>query len=262
MLPLERRNWIEKYIQEHGKVDIESASKALRVSPMTIRRDLTELENDQKVIRTHGGAISPKSLTEEVPYSSKESRNILQKRSIALKAVNLVKDHSTIILDSGTTTLELARLLKEKEGLTIVTNDINIANELMNSSNKVIVTGGEMQQGIGAIFGTATQEMLKIIHADLFFLGAHAIDYESGVTAPTFEKSVTKQMMTNSSNETWLLADNSKFDKRAFSKVCLLSEIDGIITDYDIADSIKSAYKSKVEVLIGGEQKENGSDSS
>ncbi|SFB01536.1 transcriptional regulator, DeoR family [Lentibacillus halodurans] len=253
MLPLERRNWLEQQILTHGKIDIEDLSKQLNVSSMTIRRDLKELENENKVIRTHGGAISPDSLITEVPYSSKKGKNINEKRSIALRASSIIKQGSTIILDSGTTTLELAKLLKSRDDLTIVTNDIKIAGELVSSLNKVIVTGGEMQKELGTLFGAVTQQILKVIHADLFFLGAHAVDINHGVTAPTFDKSLIKQMMIDASQETWLLADYSKFSKRAFSSVCSFSDLEGLITDLNIDSSLSYQLETKIPVLYGGE---------
>ncbi|MET3696705.1 DeoR family transcriptional regulator [Bacillus oleivorans] len=251
MLPFERRKWLEQQIKLHKVIDIEDVSTKLNVSAMTIRRDLKELEKNGKVIRTHGGAISVDSFSEEIPYSSKITKNITEKKEISLKALQLIKENSTIILDSGTTTLELAKILKDRSDLTIVTNDVKIANELLESSNKIIVTGGELQQGIGALYGTATQEMLSIIHADIFFLGAHAIDLKHGVTAPTFEKSLIKQLMIKASEETWLLADFSKFNKKAFSKVCSLTEIEGIVTDSSIEPSIIKDYESKTKILYG-----------
>lgn len=254
ILPLERRIKLEKQIIQKEKVDIEEMSKVLNVSPMTIRRDLKELEKEGKVIRTHGGAVLSKSLTIEAPYAFKENENIEQKKAIALKAVSIIKEYSTIILDSGTTTFEVAKLLNTRNDLTILTNDIKIANELMGSSNKIIITGGEMQKGVGALFGVVTQKMIEMIHADIFFMGAHAIDLYNGITSPTFEKSIVKQMMNLAAKETWLLADFSKFNQIAFSKVCSLNDIQGIITDRKLDSSIISEYENKIPILHGGEQ--------
>jgi DeoR/GlpR family transcriptional regulator of sugar metabolism len=251
VLPLERRKWLEQELILNKKVDIEDISKKLNVSGMTIRRDLKELENSGKAIRTHGGAISIDSITEEIPYSSKKGKNNPEKKAVAMKALSLIQENSTIILDSGTTTYELAKLLNNRSDLTIVTNDIKIANELLESPNQVIVTGGELQQGVGALYGSATQDMLNVIHADLFFLGAHAIDLERGVTAPTFEKSLIKQLMLKAAERTWLLADTSKFNKKAFSSVCSLTEVEGIITNSVSDTSIVQDFSNKTQILFG-----------
>jgi DeoR/GlpR family transcriptional regulator of sugar metabolism len=251
-MPIERRKWIEEQLILNKKLDIEEVSNKLNVSSMTIRRDLTELEKKGKAIRTHGGAISVDSITEETPYSSKVTKNNAEKKLIAKNALTLIRDNSTIILDSGTTTFELAKLLKDRDDLIIVTNDIKIANELLESPNKVIVTGGELQKEVGALYGTATQNMLDVIHADIFFLGAHAIDLKGGVMAPTFEKSLIKQLMLKASEKTWVLADSSKFNRKAFSKACGLNEVEGIITDSSLKPTNITEYNSKTQILFGG----------
>jgi DeoR/GlpR family transcriptional regulator of sugar metabolism len=248
MLPNERRRWIELEIINQGKVDIEKLSKQLNVSTMTIRRDLAKLEEEGKIVRTHGGAIYPKALIRETPYLSKKEKNIRQKKAIARKALEFIPEHANIILDSGTTTMEVAKLLKGREDLTIITNDIKIAAELIESKLKVIVTGGELQNRVGTLYGWPTQELLKNIHADVFFLGAHAIDIESGVTAPTFEKSLIKKLMIQAAEATWLLADSSKFNQKAFSFVCDLSRLEGIITDSGLSEEDKNNYEEYVAI--------------
>ncbi|AOM81529.1 DeoR/GlpR family DNA-binding transcription regulator [Salisediminibacterium beveridgei] len=249
MLPVARRRWLETKVQDEGQIDIDAISELLKVSPMTIRRDLKELESNNKVIRTHGGAISPYSLTQEVPYSSKENKNVQLKKEIAQKALSLIQENSTIILDSGTTTFELAKLIKNLDALTIITNDIKIANELLYSKHNVIVIGGEMQNDIGALFGSAAEQMLNMIHADFLFLGAHAIKLEEGISAPTFGKSQIKKLMINAAATTWCLADHSKFDQYSFTKVCKLHELDGIISDNGISESTLTRYKESVDIL-------------
>ncbi|MGP4082311.1 DeoR/GlpR family DNA-binding transcription regulator [Pseudalkalibacillus sp. R45] len=231
MSPSQRREKIISHVNETGKVDIEQLSEMFKVSQMTIRRDLVQLEQDGKLIRTHGGAVSPRSLTLETPYLNKETKNVFEKRAISKKAVEFIPNGSSILLDSGTTTLELARQLVNREDLTIITNDIKIASELVDSSLKVIVTGGDLQNNVGALFGAHTQEFLRGIHVDLFFLGAHAIDIQAGVTAPTLEKALVKKLMMEAAEETWLLADSSKINHKAFSKVCSLANLKGFITD-------------------------------
>ncbi|SHG26420.1 DeoR/GlpR family DNA-binding transcription regulator [Ornithinibacillus halophilus] len=249
MQPNKRREWILQLLKDNGKVEIDELARELDVSTMTIRRDLDQLEEDGQVIRIHGGAVLPKPLITETPFITKESKRMDQKRAIANKAISYIKDGQTILLDSGTTTLELARLLKQRENLTIITNDIKIAAELLDSQLRVIVTGGELQNDVGALFGPQTHQLLKDIHVDLFFLGAHAIDLKAGVTSPTFEKSLVKQLMIQSAENTWLLADSSKIQQKAFSKVCDLKEINGFITDNEISIDTKKELSEFIEVL-------------
>ncbi|MFD2045306.1 DeoR/GlpR family DNA-binding transcription regulator [Ornithinibacillus salinisoli] len=249
MQPTERRDRIMQQVRKNSKVEIDFLATELNVSPMTIRRDLDQLEEEGQVIRIHGGAVLPKPLITETPFLTKESRRIEQKRIIAQKALSYIKDGQTILLDSGTTTLELARLLRNRENVTVITNDIKIAAELVDSTLKVIVTGGELQNDVGALFGPQTHQLLKTIHVDLFFLGAHAIDLNAGVTSPTFEKSLVKQLMIQAADKTWLVADSSKINQKAFSKVCGLNELTGFITDEDIADNDRNILSETIDIL-------------
>src|SRR5699024_11741709 len=111
------------------------------------------------------------------------------------KAFSYIQEGQTLILDSGTTTLELAKLLKHSKNITIITNDIKIASELLESNLKVIVKGGELQNDIGALFGFWTQHFLKDIHVDIFFLGEHEVDLQSAVTSLTHKKSSIKKLI-------------------------------------------------------------------
>ncbi|GGJ91348.1 DeoR family regulatory proteins [Lentibacillus kapialis] len=249
MHPTKRRDIILKAVQEEGKVEINEMSDELKVSAMTIRRDLVQLEEDGKLIRTHGGAVLPKPLITETPFSTKQSRQTEQKKLIAKKTLPLIKAGHTIILDSGTTTLELARLLVTRDDITVITNDIKIAAELSDSQLKVFVTGGELQNNIGALYGPQTHQFLKNIHVDMFFLGAHALDLKAGITSPTFEKSLMKQLMIEAAEATWLVADSSKFEQKAFSKVCDFDHLSGFITDENVSDEVKEQLFHYINII-------------
>lgn len=248
MLPLERRQYILKRMREQGKVEIEQLSSELGVSGMTVRRDLALLEDEGKVIRTHGGALLAETLIPETPYSNKVSHRTVQKRAIAQLAARMVPKGAKLLLDSGTTTLEIARALAWRDDLTIVTNDIKIALELIESQSQVIATGGDMQQGIGSLIGAHAQHLLGSIQVDLLFLGAHAIHLQSGITAPALDKALIKKLMIDAASETWVVADSSKFGLRSFAHVCSLSRVDGIITDADCSKDTRSAFEQKVSM--------------
>lgn len=249
MPPSTRRQYIIDRIEQINKVYIEELAVELNVSPMTIRRDFDLLENEGKVLRIHGGAVSIKPLIHESSFNEKESRNIEQKQLIARKAFSYVKDGQTIILDSGTTTLELAKLLKNRNNVTVITNDIKIAVELINSNLKVHLTGGELQINVGTLFGAVTQEFLSKIYVDIFFMGAHAINLSAGIMSTTHEKSCIKQLMLKAADNTWLLADSSKLNQKAFSKVCEFNQLTGIITDNKITTHQKENYEEMINIL-------------
>ncbi|WP_035711088.1 DeoR/GlpR family DNA-binding transcription regulator [Salibacterium aidingense] len=227
----ERREQIIEMVKQKKRVDLEKLTVFFNVSTMTIRRDLAQLEQDGEIIRTHGGAVPAEREKGETPYVQKESANKEAKKAIAVKAAERVHDHSTLILDSGTTTLELAKCLRERESLRIITNDILIAAELLYSPVEVIVAGGELQRDVGAMFGAYTQDLISSLYVDQFFLGAHSVDTKAGVTAPTLEKARIKQLMMKAAAETWMLADSSKFGHTSFVHVSSLKKLDGIITD-------------------------------
>ncbi|WP_328083426.1 DeoR/GlpR family DNA-binding transcription regulator [Fictibacillus nanhaiensis] len=248
-MPKERRDHILQQLNTNGKIEIEDLVNELNVSAMTIRRDLAYLEETDQIIRTHGGAILNKPLVVESSFRTKEGKFNDRKKAIAERAVQFIQDDSTILLDSGTTTLEIAKLLKEKTTITVVTNDIKIAAELLDTDVKVIVTGGELQNTIGTLFGPLTEQMLRAIHVDLFFLGAHAIHSRAGVTAPTFEKASIKKLMIAASEKTWLVADSSKFDQKSLTKVCDLNQIHGLITDQHISEDTEKMLNEYLEVV-------------
>lgn len=235
-------------IHRNGKVTIQELSKELAVSRMTVRRDLDQLEDEGKVVRTHGGAMLIQTLIPEIPHSKKASQRTVQKRRIAKLAKSIVPEGAKILLDSGTTTLEIARELSTRQDLTIVTNDVKIAIELLESSSQVILTGGDMQKGVGALIGPHAQHLLAQIRVDLLFLGATAIHLNSGITAPAMDKALIKKMMIDAAAETWVVADSSKFGKQSFAHVCMLSSIKGIITDSECAEDVRHAYEQVVDM--------------
>lgn len=246
MNPKLRREQIRQLVEEHGKVEIDELTEALNVSHMTVRRDLALLEEEQKLIRTHGGAVLPKALVKETPYITKETKELHAKKRIAKASLGLIGHGATILVDSGTTTLEIVRLLKEREDLTIITNDIKIAAELVDAKPKCIVTGGEVQAEVGALYGSHAHDLLRSIHVDLFLLGAHAVHAAVGVSAPTIEKAKTKQLMIKAAEQTWLVCDSTKFNEKSLAHVCELLEVEGVVTDDRLSDSELEPYHENI----------------
>lgn len=232
MLKAERRKYILSYIEKNGKAVIEELAKELQVSHMTIRRDLKFLEENNMVARTHGGAVPFNILNEEVPYKEKVEIRIEEKKRIADYASSLIKEGQTIILDAGTTTMEIAKRIKDFKRLTVITTDLITAAYLSKSHGiQVYCTGGLIQNEIGACIGTKAEEFLKGICADIAFLGTNSVDVKNGVTSPTMEKAIIKRRMVEAADEAVLVADHSKFGNKSFAKICLLEELDLIVTD-------------------------------
>ncbi|WP_416349919.1 DeoR/GlpR family DNA-binding transcription regulator [Mammaliicoccus lentus] len=232
MKQINRHMHILEKLDQQKKVEVEMLANELNVSEMTVRRDLEKLETNGELVRTFGGAIPVQTISNEISYKDKKVKNVLQKRMIAEKAVEKIENNHIIFLDSGTTTLEISKkILSLDLNLTVITNDISIANVLMDSNIDVIVLGGHLQNNTGSILGTLTFDLIKKLNADLFFLGAHAVDEEYGITAPSIEKAQVKIAMMQSSKEVILVTDKSKYGNKALFKVCELDEINEIITD-------------------------------
>lgn len=248
MLQAERRHKILKQLHTDGTVYIEQLSSMFTVSPMTIRRDLASLEEEGKLIRSHGGAVLPETLTQEVPYQTKLTSYTAEKEQIAKKAVERIPDNARVLLDSGTTNLEIAKLLKTRDDLLIVTNDAKISMELLHSDCQVISTGGELQKDVGAFIGAHVQEFLRKIKVDIAFIGANAVHLTEGISTPTLEKSYIKKLMLKSASSHWVVADHSKFSKRSFAHVCDLDEVNGIITDEYVDEETRNKLKKVTNV--------------
>lgn len=232
MKQLNRKNHILEKLNIQKKVEVETLANELNVSEMTVRRDLEKLENNGELVRTFGGAVPVQTISNEIAYQDKKVKNVIQKRMIAEKAVKRIQDGHIIFLDSGTTTIEIAKMVINLDiTLTVITNDISIANVLMDSTIDVIMLGGHLQNSTGSVLGTLTFDLINKFNADLFFLGAHAVDEEYGITAPSIEKAQVKIAMMKSSREIILVTDKSKFANKALFKVCELDELDEIITD-------------------------------
>lgn len=250
MLQAERRAYIIEYMKKEGKVVIEDLAKDIDVSPMTIRRDLDYLEQKDKIIRTHGGAVPVESLHEEISYKHKKEIQIEEKRKIAEYASGLIKEGQTIILDAGTTTMEIAKEITYFKNINVITTDLLTAAYLSKSKDiKVYCTGGIVQNEIGACIGTKAEEFLSDIYADIAFIGASTIDLYRGITSPTMEKAIIKKKMIKASDKTILVADSTKFGKKGFSKVCALKELDLIVTDNGLDQNLTREIK-KQEINI------------
>ena len=235
MLPVERMQFIMERLEENQSVVVEDLAAQLQVTAMTIRRDLEKLEMQNRLQRTHGGAIPIGSLSQEKHYAKKQKQNISAKRGIAQRAVKLISDGQIIFLDAGTTTYELAMEIKNAQlkDITIVTNDLDIAYNLHKETTlKVILLGGEVQKSTGALIGQLATVSASSIYVDIAFLAARSISEDFHLLTPSEGKVSLKKAMLNAAEKRVLLVDASKFNTRAFYKTVHLKGFEYIITDY------------------------------
>lgn len=236
LLQAERYQSIVSEVNKHGFISVEDLMKNINVSRSTIRRDLLELEQMNRLIRARGGAISVKNGTSHEPGI--EYRKGLQqdeKHRIAVAALDFIHERDTILLDSGTTTMEVAKLLGRYNSLMVATYDLYIAMELSSMSNiSLVVAGGMLRHKYNTLVGYFAEKVISEIHADRFFLSADAIDIDHGCMCYNIEEISVKKSMINSAKEVILLGDHTKFETIAFINVCSLSEVDTIITGKEI----------------------------
>ena len=247
----ERLRVIMKKLEQENRVLINDLSKFFNTTPVTIRKDLDSLESQGLLKRTHGGAILQKSLFHGLNLNEKEKLNAEEKKRIADEAVKLISKGDVVILDSGSTTTQLARNMKNLKDVTVITTAVNIALELINSDLEVIITGGTLRKDSSTLVGPLAEITLNKISADLLFHGVDGVDYEIGLTTPDIIEANTSNVMMQRAGENILLVDSSKFGRRSLGVICQIKDIDKIITTKQMEKSeIKKLNNMGVEVVI------------
>ncbi len=233
MLALERRNRILEKLQEEKRVVVSELSTQFGVSEETIRRDLEKLEKEGLATKSYGGAVLNENASIDMPFNVRKKANVAGKQRIAELVASRVHDGDHIILDASSTAVFIAKALKEKEHLTVITNSIEIIIELSDVSDwNIICSGGSLREGYLALVGPKTAEGISSFNADKAILSCKGIDLVKGVTDGNEMFSQAKQVMMQSAQETILAIDSSKFDRVAFSKLCSADAMDVVITDH------------------------------
>lgn len=252
MLPNQRREKILELIREDGQAKVADLSRLFKVTEVTIRQDLERLEKDGFILREHGGAYLKNANANVRTFTLQNRDNMEEKTAIARKAVEIIHDGDTIILDSGSTTTEIAKLLIGYSNLTVITNALNIAFILgAELGINVVVTGGEFKAPTLSLTGQKAADFFQNLHVDKLFLATAGIALKSGLTYPGISDICVKRAMIESANETFLVADSSKIGKSAFASLGALSLIHYLITDSKInEEDIKWLKTYDVKFLI------------
>ncbi len=256
-----RRTKIFELIQEDGSAKVVDLARIFKVTEPTIRQDLEKLEKDGLVVKEHGGAYIKNLDVNVRAFSLAHKENIEKKSLIAQKCLELINPGDTIILDSGSTTTELAKMLREIKPLTIITNAMNIGLLLgAEPGIEVLVTGGEFKPPTLSLTGQKAAEFFKGINATKLFLATAGISLKSGLTYPSLNDLVVKKAMIDAAEVTYLIADSTKIGKSAFASLGALSLIDYIVTDEGIKDKQKEIFiDNEIELIIATEKdKKNG----
>lgn len=247
----ERKQKILQLLSQKERVFVIDLCEEFNTTAVTIRKDLDQLEQEGQLRRVHGGAIINKSLYPGLALPEKQKLNQKEKELIAAKAVKMINKGDVIIIDSGSTTHQLAKLVKELSGITVITNGINIAVELMNSDIEVILTGGVLDKKSSTLYGPLTEETLQHLAADKLFQGVDGIDLQIGYTTPSIQEAQTSRLMMKISGQNIVLADSTKFGRRSLSIIGKLTDVDAIITDENVDKNyIKRLNENGIDVII------------
>lgn len=252
MLAIQRREKIMDLLREDGSAKVIALARLFKVTEVTIRQDLEKMEKDGLIIREHGGAYL-KSIRDQVQTFSLTNQEHLDKKAlIAQKCLDFIEPGDTIILDSGSTTTELAKGLRGRKNLTVITNALNIALILgAEPGIEVVVTGGEFKPPTLSLTGQKAADFFKGLHAQKLFLATAGISLKAGLTYPSISDLVVKKAMIDAAETTYLVADSTKMGKAAFASLGALSLIDYIITDDGIEEKHKQLLKdNEIELII------------
>jgi len=251
MLNLERRTKILELLEKHGQVAVMDLSRRFKTSEVTIRNDLKALHERGLIRRAHGGAVKVATVSMDPSLKIKAELHAEEKRRIGAAAAALINDGDSIILDSGTTTQQIARQIKTRKDLKVITNGLNIAMELFGAKDiQLIFLGGVIRHNSLSAVGHFAEDILAQLSADKLFLAVDACDVEFGLSTPNVEESQVNQAMARIAKEKILVADSSKFGKRSLSRIVPLSEIDVIITDRALPLETQTELRSRELKLI------------
>lgn len=250
MRQADRLDGILSQLSVDGSVGVNELSQALGVSPATVRRDLKLLEEQKLLSRSHGGAVS-NGVLYELPVRYRASQQAEEKRRIADAAAERVADVQTVGLTGGTTTTEVARRLRGR-ALTVVTNAVNIASELVVSESiRLVVTGGIARPQSYELIGPLAERSLEGLNLDLMFLGTNGVTV-TGLSTHDEVEAQTNRRMVERASRVIVVCDSSKIGKVALSSICPLDEIDELITDSGASgeqlDQIREAGVEVTEV--------------
>lgn len=244
----ERLEHIVQLLNQRGGIRTNELAEELGVSAATVRRDLEELAARGSVDRTHGGAVILRSGPgKEVPYAEKTLHMRAEKERIAQRALDFVPDGATVILDSGTTVVELARRLAGRP-VTAIALDLPSATALSAEDGVEVWTpGGRVRNGLFSLVGPWVEQTLRGLAIDVFFMGADAIDAQ-GVSNSTVEEAEVKRLAIGAARQTVLLADSTKFGRRSFARVCAFANIHTLITDEASREALAGIDHESVRV--------------
>jgi DeoR family transcriptional regulator, fructose operon transcriptional repressor len=251
VFPEKRKQQILELLASDGSVTVSDLSSLLGVSTVSIRRDLRDLQAAGLLKRTHGGAMTGHIAAFEPSEAEKEDQLREEKVAIAEVAAAMVQEGETVLLDAGSTTLQIAKLLKSRRDLAVITNALNVAAELASGEAETTLIGGSLRTKTLSLVGPVAESTLASLYVDRLFLAANGIDLKRGLTTPNVLEAHTKRTMVKSARAVIVVADHTKFGRVTVSQFCEIGEIHCLITDSGApADFVSAMEKRGVRVIL------------
>jgi DeoR/GlpR family transcriptional regulator of sugar metabolism len=248
----ERHDLILRLLEADGRVSVAALSTQTSVSEMTIRRDLETLESAGALSRVHGGAVPAQSQSYEPPFAVRAARHVEAKRRIGTAAAGLVHDGETVILDAGTTTIEVANALRGRRNLRLLALSLHIADMLVDEPGlTVMLPGGTARPGERSLIGELVLRGFRDLSFDTVFLTAGGVDLEHGISEYNLDDAAVKRAAFASARRRIAVADSSKLDRAAFARVAPLEQLDVLVTDDNAPpEFVKAVREIGVEVVL------------
>jgi DeoR family transcriptional regulator, fructose operon transcriptional repressor len=241
MLPEQRKRTVVELVSEQDGCSVEQLATELDVSKATIRRDLSELEEEQLVDRSHGGAVPATAAGREQTYLQKEVQNLEAKASIGARAARDIHDGQVVFFDSGTTTIQVAGQVPAEVDFVPVTNSPLLALELGTHATDLKLTGGTLRHRTRALVGPTAEAFMERTNFDLLFLGTNGIDTDGALTTPNEDEARMKQLMVENAERVVLVGDRTKFGERSFVQFASLEDVDVLVTDAEPTGKLADA---------------------
>ena len=240
----DREGAILEYLRQHKEATVSELCHILYVSEPTMRRDLYTLSRAGKLIRTHGGAAYRSERGENLPHAFRERERASAKAIIGKRALSLVSDGDTVMVDASSTAAELLKLLGEKRDIAVVTNNAGAPMLLAETAVKTFVSGGELARGTYAYVGSHAEDFVRSFHADICFFSVRRLTADGELTDNAIAENAIRRVMLAKAKKKVLLLDGGKLGDACLNTLCTLDEIDAVVSEQDLAP-LFPAYKEK-----------------
>ncbi len=247
-----RKKLVLDLLNERDAITVQDVVKRCGVSEITIRRDLLDLENKGLIIRTHGGAVKTRAVDHLFTYDQRFTRNKENKEAICQAASRFISDNDILFVDCGTTMIHLTRYIPKCESITVITNSLPVVSELINFPNvKLVLVGGEALSERKAIYGPVAERNIMQYHANKAFVGADGVTLAKGLSSFDEKESAITLKMIENADDVYLLCDSSKIGRDSYITFAPISQVDCLITDSDLDQSLLSNYREqKINIIV------------